>query len=114
MELRVETHGEHIVIITIDNQPRLNAMPREMMAELAALWDRLDASDCRCIILTGAGDRAFCAGADLSGDLSAEPEMARMVNHALLKTHTYTKYQADHCGGQRRLCRWRGRVAAGY
>ncbi|PON15825.1 enoyl-CoA hydratase [Candidatus Entotheonella serta] len=91
MELRVETHGEHIVIITIDNQPRLNAMPREMMAELAALWDRLDASDCRCIILTGAGDRAFCAGADLSGDLSAAPEMARMVNHALLKTHTYTK-----------------------
>ncbi len=91
MELRVEAHGEHIVIITIDNQPRLNAMPREMMAELAALWDQLDASDCRCIVLTGAGDRAFCVGADLSGDLSADPEMARVVNHALLKTHTYTK-----------------------
>ncbi len=91
MELRVEAHGEHIVIVTIDNQARLNAMPREMMAELAALWDQLDTSDCRCIILTGAGDRAFCAGADLSGDLSAELDMARMVNHALLKTHTYTK-----------------------
>jgi enoyl-CoA hydratase len=91
MALRVDAHGDHIVIVTLDNQPRLNAMPREMMAELAELWDELDASACRCIILTGAGDRAFCAGADLSGDLSADPEVARMVNHALLKTHTYTK-----------------------
>ncbi|ETW95944.1 MAG: enoyl-CoA hydratase [Candidatus Entotheonella factor] len=91
MELRVETHGDYIVIVTIDNQPRLNAMPREMMAELAGLWDQLEASTCRCIILTGAGDRAFCAGADLSGDLSADPEMASMVNHALLKNRTYTK-----------------------
>jgi enoyl-CoA hydratase len=91
MELRVEAHGEHIVIVTIDNQPRLNAMPREMMAELAELWDTLEASNCRCIILTGAGDRAFCAGADLSGDLSAAPETASMVNHALLKNQTYTK-----------------------
>jgi len=91
MELRVGAHGDYIVIVTIDNQPRLNAMPREMMAELAELWDTLEASNCRCIILTGAGDRAFCAGADLSGDLSAAPETARMVNHALLKNQTYTK-----------------------
>ena len=91
MELRVDNHGEHIVIVTIDNQPRLNAMPRGMMADLGALWDQLEASSCRCIILTGAGDRAFCAGADLSGDLSADPDMARMVNHALLKNRTYTK-----------------------
>ena len=91
MELRVEAHGAHIVMVTIDNQPRLNAMPREMMAELAELWDALEASNYRCIILTGAGDRAFCAGADLSGDLSAAPETASMVNHALLKNQTYTK-----------------------
>jgi enoyl-CoA hydratase/carnithine racemase len=91
MVLRVDQHGDYIVIVTIDNQPRLNAMPREMMANLADLWNQLEASDCRCIILTGAGERAFCAGADLSGDLSAAPETARVVNHALLKTHTYTK-----------------------
>ena len=65
MELRVDNHGEHIVIVTIDNQARLNAMPRGMMAELGALWDQLEASSCRCIILTGAGERAFCVGADL-------------------------------------------------
>jgi len=91
MELRVDNHGEHIVIVTIDNQARLNAMSRGMMAELGALWDQLEASSCRCIILTGAGERAFCVGADLSGDLSADPDMARMVNHALLKNQTYSK-----------------------
>jgi enoyl-CoA hydratase len=91
MEIRVQEHGEHIAIVTIDNQPRRNAMPRPMMAELAALWDRFEQSSYRCIILTGAGERAFSAGADMSGDLSADPEMARMVNRALLKHHPFSK-----------------------
>jgi enoyl-CoA hydratase/carnithine racemase len=91
MELRVTQHGEHIAIITIDNQPRRNAMPRSMMAELAAHWDRLEQSAIRCIIITGAGERAFSSGADLSGDLSADPEMSSMVNHALLKNRPYSK-----------------------
>ena len=91
MELRVTQHGEHIAIITIDNQPRRNAMPRSMMAELATHWDRLEPSAIRCIIITGAGDQAFSSGADLSGDLSADPEMSNMVNHALLKNRPYSK-----------------------
>src|SRR5438034_6378214 len=84
MEIQVQEHSAHIVTVTIENQPRRNAMTRQMMAELAAVWDRLEHSPVRCIILTGAGERAFSAGADMSGDLSAEPEMARIVNHALL------------------------------
>ena len=91
MELRVQEHGPHIVIVTIDNQPRRNAMPRSMMAELARLWDTLERGSCRCIVLTGAGDRAFSSGADVSGDLSADPEMARIVNNALLKNRPYSK-----------------------
>ena len=92
MELRAARHGPHVVVVTIDNQPRRNAMPRAMMVELAALWDRLDVDvSCRCIVLTGAGDRAFTAGADMSGDLSADPDVARMVNHALLKDRPFSK-----------------------
>jgi enoyl-CoA hydratase len=79
------------MIVTIDNQPRRNAMPRAMLAELASLWRTLERGRCRCIVLTGAGDRAFSAGADVSGDLSADPETARMVNDALLKDRPYTK-----------------------
>jgi enoyl-CoA hydratase/carnithine racemase len=90
MEIRAETHG-HVALLTIDNQPRMNAMSRAMMADLVQLWDELERGPCRCIVLTGAGERAFSAGADMSGDLSAREEMARMIGRALLKSDPYTK-----------------------
>ena len=91
MEIRLDQPARHVVVVTIDNQPRRNAMSRQMMAELARLWDELERGPCRAIVLTGAGDRAFCAGADLSGDLSASPETAAVVGHALLKHHVFSK-----------------------
>ena len=91
MQIRLDRHGRHIAIVTIDNPPRLNAMTRAMLGELGRLWDELERDDSRCIILTGAGERAFTVGADVSGDLSAGPETARMVNHALLKNDAYSK-----------------------
>ena len=71
MEIRLQEEGRHIAVITIDNQPRRNAMTREMIFELARLWDELEISDYRCIVVTGAGHKAFSSGADLGGDLSA-------------------------------------------
>jgi enoyl-CoA hydratase/carnithine racemase len=91
MEIRLSRHGRHIAIVTIDNQPRLNAMTRQMLSELGSLWDELERDPYRCIILTGAGERAFTVGADISGDLEAGPEIARMVNHGLLKNDPYSK-----------------------
>jgi enoyl-CoA hydratase len=92
MEIRVERQGRHIAIVTIANEPRRNALTRAMMADLAALWDRLDRDEeCRVVILTGAGDRAFSSGADLAGDLSASPEMADAINRALLKDRPFAK-----------------------
>ena len=92
MEIRVEAHSRHITLVTIANEPRRNAMTRAMMAELAALWDRLDADcDCRCVVLTGAGDKAFSSGADLGGDLSASPEGAAVISRALLKNTPFSK-----------------------
>lgn len=80
-----------VALIAIDNQSKRNAMSRAMMADLARLWDELETSSCRAIVLTGAGDKAFCAGADVSGDLSASEDTARMINRALLKTSSYPK-----------------------
>src|SRR5439155_1623113 len=54
-------------------------------------WDELDRGSCRCVVLTGAGTRAFCAGADMSGDLSAAPETARVVSRVLLKHYVFSK-----------------------
>jgi enoyl-CoA hydratase/carnithine racemase len=91
MEIRLARHGRHVAIVTIDNQRRLNAMTRQMLGELGRLWDELERDECRCIVLTGAGRRAYTVGADISGDLSAGPEIARMVSHALLKNEPYSK-----------------------
>lgn len=91
MPILIEYPRPHVALITIDNLPKHNAMSRAMMAELAGHWDRLETSDCRCIVLTGAGEKSFNAGADVSGDLSASEETARMVNRALLKTSAYPK-----------------------
>src|SRR2546426_2211002 len=91
MEIRARAHGPHVVIVTIDHQVRLNAMSRQMMTDLARLWDELERGSCRCVVLTGAGERAFSAGADMSGDLWAAPETAEVVGHALLKHHVFSK-----------------------
>jgi enoyl-CoA hydratase/carnithine racemase len=92
MDIQLTRRGAHVAVVTIDNQPRLNAMTRDMLAKLKGLWDTLGADrTCRAIVLTGAGGRAFSAGADLSGDLSARESMARMVSAALLKSDPFTK-----------------------
>jgi len=92
MEIRVETPRPHIVLVTIANEPRRNAMNRAMLADLAALWDRLDPdAECRCVVLTGAVEKAFSAGADISGDLSAGAETAQTINRALLKDTPFSK-----------------------
>ena len=91
MPLEVRDVGGHITLITIDNQSKRNAMSRAMLAELAALWDRLDTSGVRCVVVTGAGEKGFCAGADIGGDLSADETAARTINRALLKTSTFSK-----------------------
>ncbi len=92
MEIRVDRRERHIAVVTIANEKRRNAMTRAMMADLAALWDRLDQDDgCRVVVLTGAGERAFSSGADLAGDLSAGPETSRVVGRALLKDTPFAK-----------------------
>ncbi len=92
MPLLVSEPEPHVVLITIDNQAKRNAMPRAMLAELADLWDRLAADPaCRAIVITGAGEKGFCAGADIGGDLTASPETAAIVNRSLLKTSVYPK-----------------------
>ncbi|MFT4561528.1 MAG: enoyl-CoA hydratase/carnithine racemase [Gammaproteobacteria bacterium] len=91
MPVSLEYPRAHVALITIDNLPKHNAMTREMMAELVSIWNELETSDCRAIVITGAGEKAFNAGADVSGDLSANEEMAAMINRSLLKTSSYPK-----------------------
>jgi enoyl-CoA hydratase/carnithine racemase len=56
-----------IATVTLNRPAQLNAWHAPMRAEVRAALETLDKDEgVRCIILTGAGDRAFCAGQDLS------------------------------------------------
>ena len=70
--VRRDRAGEGVTLLTLDRPERLNAMSRELVADLHdALAAAGDDQDCRVVILTGAG-RGFCAGLDLreTGDLA--------------------------------------------
>lgn len=56
---------DRIATITINRPGKLNALNGAVGAGLLAAWQRLEAGDDRVAVLTGAGDRAFTAGADL-------------------------------------------------
>ncbi|MBK9033956.1 MAG: enoyl-CoA hydratase/isomerase family protein [Myxococcales bacterium] len=57
---------DHIATVTLNRPEARNALSRAVNAELARLAHALgDDPDVRAIVLTGAGDQAFCAGADL-------------------------------------------------
>jgi enoyl-CoA hydratase/carnithine racemase len=59
--------ADHVARVTIDRPDKLNAVDAATEAELEAIWRRLEGErDVRVIVLTGAGERAFCAGADLT------------------------------------------------
>ena len=59
--------SDGIATITLNRPEKMNAYTRTMGAEIMAAMDDIDADDsCRAVIFTGSGDRAFCAGADLT------------------------------------------------
>lgn len=61
------TKADGIATITLNRPEKLNAYTRIMMGEICEAMDDIDADDnVRAVIFTGAGDRAFCAGADLT------------------------------------------------
>jgi enoyl-CoA hydratase len=64
-ELVVTTDG-HVRLLRLNRPDRRNAMTRSLMAAIsAAVLDADEDPDVRVIVLTGTGDAAFCAGADL-------------------------------------------------
>jgi len=65
--LELEPRGEQVLLVRLNRPQVLNALNTQMGHDLLDLWTRLTAEPgaLRCIVLTGSGERAFCAGADL-------------------------------------------------
>ena len=67
----VERDGA-VAQVTVNRPDKLNALNRELIGELADTFAALAADDgCGCVIVTGAGDKAFVAGADI-GELAEQ------------------------------------------
>ena len=70
---KVERDG-NVTIVTIDRPEQRNALHSDAFFELAAIFDDYEADPEQWVaIITGAGDKAFCAGADLKGGIREMP-----------------------------------------
>ena len=69
--IKYEQNG-FVGVLTIDREKALNALNSEVLADLDAALDAIDLDSTRCLIITGAGQKSFVAGADIGRDEHAD------------------------------------------
>ncbi|WP_137288509.1 3-hydroxyacyl-CoA dehydrogenase/enoyl-CoA hydratase family protein [Natronorubrum halophilum] len=62
-----------VLRVELDRPSRMNALSGDLLAEIDDLFSSVDTDEVRCATIEGAGDRAFSAGADISGFSGVEP-----------------------------------------
>ncbi|MGI9625702.1 MAG: enoyl-CoA hydratase/isomerase family protein [Longimicrobiales bacterium] len=68
----------HVAVVTIDRPEKANSLDPPTLRDLAEAWLRIaEDDDIRCAVLTGAGDRVFCSGMDLTTTIPASQRLAR-------------------------------------
>lgn len=80
--LSLERPEPHVLVVTLDRPEAANALNTQMGLDLMELFESflLDVGDLRCLVLTGRGEKAFCAGGDLK-------ERKGMSDEAWLRQH---------------------------
>ena len=63
--VKYETKGA-VAVVTIDREKALNALNAEVLDDLKATFEGIDTETVRCVIVTGAGEKSFVAGADIA------------------------------------------------
>jgi enoyl-CoA hydratase len=70
--------AEGVATVTLNNPEKRNMLSGQMLVELVdAMKTARDSEDVRAVVLTGAGDKVFCAGADLGGFGADVPLVAK-------------------------------------
>src|SRR5215470_2870187 len=80
MPVRLDCPSDHphVALVTLDRPERANALDPPMLAALAAAWRRIAVdAEIRCAVLTGAGERVFCAGMDMRATIPVAQALAR-------------------------------------
>lgn len=65
MEYILLNVNEHVAVVTINRPKALNALSSQVLSELRDTFESLDLSVIRAVVLTGAGEKSFVAGADI-------------------------------------------------
>jgi enoyl-CoA hydratase len=89
--LKVERPEPHILVLTLNRPQAMNAMSTQLGLELRAFlrdFDHFQSPEVRCVIFTGAGDKALCVGADLK-------ERQGMTDETWRKQHVIFEEAAD-------------------
>ena len=72
--------ADGVATLTLNRPDVMNAINQQLKNELAAALDVVEADDAaRVLVITGAGDKAFCAGADIKERAGSEPTPAEFV-----------------------------------
>jgi enoyl-CoA hydratase/carnithine racemase len=93
--LTTESPEPHVLVVTMNRPEARNAINTQMGRDMLDLWTRLtvDPADARCVVFTGAGEHAFCAG----GDLKERNNMTReawQAQHELFERAYWTLMDA--------------------
>lgn len=84
--VRVERE-DGVAVLTVDRQEKLNALDRQVVEEIGQALLELEADGPRAIVVTGAGERAFIAGADIRAMSVMDPIEAKRfseIGHAAM------------------------------
>ena len=108
--------ADHVARVTIDRPEVLNAIDRASERELQRIWATIEADrEVRVVVLTGAGERAFSAGADMKGgsggsglDYWANERAGRLRRHRVARDARRAGDRArQRPRARRRASRWR-------
>ena len=70
---------DNIATITLNRPERMNALDAEHYSLLSEAWCRVrDDDEVRVVIVTGAGEKAFCAGADIKSFVGRDEELSEL------------------------------------
>ncbi len=102
--------ADGVATVTLNNPEKRNMLSGQMLAELVAAMKEAKASEgVRAVVLTGAGDKAFCSGADLGGFAADIP-----LVHKHFATDLFLEYfRLMPRLGKPSLCAANGHVLAG-
>lgn len=91
-----KTVQDGIAIVTLNRPEAMNSIDPESNEQLLEIWDEVSNNeDIRVLVLTGAGERAFCTGADLKKTMPPADSAARQVFRGDTRHSNFGTLQTD-------------------